>query len=180
MDALKRLAAAALLVWAGAVLAQTDSRGAEAQIKAAFLFKFGGFVEWPPAAFARQDSPFVIGVAGAEAIAAELERMVAGRTVQGRPVLVQRLRRGESLAGLHMLFVGQPEAARLADMLSPARDQPLLVVTDWEGALSRGGTINFVTVEGKVRFDVALPQGERRQLKISSRLLSVARRVFSG
>ena len=180
MDALKRLAAAALLVWAGSVLAQTDHRGAEAQIKAAFLFKFGGFVEWPPAAFARQDSPFVIGVAGAEAIAAELERMVAGRTLHGRPVLVQRLRRGESLAGLHVLFVGQPDAARLADMLAPARDQPLLVVTDWEGALSRGGTINFVTVDDKVRFDVALPQGERRQLKISSRLLSVARRVFSG
>jgi hypothetical protein len=155
-------------------------RNAEAQIKAAFLYKFGGFVEWPARAFERADSAFTIGVLGADAVAAELEQVVTNRTVQGRPIAVRRLKRGQSLAGLHMLFVGSPESARIADLLGAAKGQPLLVVSESEDALSHGSMINFVAVEDKVRFDVALPSAERGQLKISARLLAVARKVISS
>jgi len=167
------------LLAAASALGQGD-RASEAQVKAAFLYKFGGFIEWPAAAFSRADSAFVIGVLGAEGAAAELERVVAARNIQGRSVAVHRLKRGESLAGLHLLFVGQSESGRLAEVLAAAKGQPLLVVTETEDALTKGSMINFITVEDKVRFDVALPQAERGQLKISARLLAVARKVITS
>ena len=82
--------------------------------------------------------------------------------------------------GLHLLFVGQSEAGRLAEILGAAKGRPLLVVTETEDALTRGSMINFITVDDKVRFDVALPQAERGQLRISARLLGVARTVITS
>ena len=155
-------------------------RASETQVKAAFLYKFGSFVEWPLRAFARPETGFAIGVLGADAVATELEQLASGRTVQGRPITVQRLKRGEPVTGLHLLFVGQSEAVRLGEILSAAKGQPLLVVTDTDDALTRGSMINFITVDDKVRFDVALPQAERGQLKISARLLAVARKVITS
>jgi hypothetical protein len=160
---------------------QAPAQGAsEVQVKAAYLYQFGGFVEWPPRAFTGPDGVFSIGVVGADAMAAELERIVATRQIQGRQVAVRRLRPGEPLQGLQVLFVGAGETARLPEILSPAHAAPLLVVTESDGALAHGGVINFVVADNRVRFDVALPQAERRQLRISSRLLGVARRVVQG
>jgi hypothetical protein len=172
-----------LALFLAALLAagQAPAQGAsELQVKAAYLYQFGGFVEWPPRAFAGPDGVFSIGVVGADAMAAELERIVATRQIQGRQVAVRRLRPGEPLQGLQVLFVGAGEAARLPEILSPAYAAPLLVVTESDGALAQGGVINFVVADNRVRFDVALPQAERRQLRISSRLLGVARRVVQG
>lgn len=152
----------------------------ETQIKAAFLYKFGAFVEWPAGALGQPGSTFIIGVMGADELAAELAQVVAGRTVQGRQVVVRKLRRDEPLAGLHVLFVGRAEAARLPEIAAAIKGQPLLVVTDSENSLSRGSMINFVEVGDKVRFDVALPPAERGHLRISARLLAVARKVVSG
>ena len=163
-----------------AALAQGDSRPGEAQIKAAFLYKFGDFVQWPPASFARADAPFAIGVMGADDVAAALEQLVANRTVQGHPVVVRRVRPGESLARLHMLFIGQSDAPRLAETLAAAKGQALLTVTESDNALSHGSMINFVAEDQRVRFDIAPASAERGQLKISSRLLAVARRVITS
>ncbi|HWM44705.1 MAG TPA: YfiR family protein [Burkholderiales bacterium] len=176
---IRTLALAAALTAPGLAAAQAE-RAAEIQIKAAFLYKFGGFIEWPPAAFERAESAFTIGVLGADAMAAELERATTGRTVQGRPVAVRKLRRGEPLAGLHVLFVGQQEAAKLAEILTAVKGSMPLIVTESENALTQGSMINFVSSEDKVRFDVALPPAERGQLRISARLLAVARKVVSG
>ena len=163
-----------------AAAAQVESRSSEAQIKAAFLYKFGEFVQWPPASFARADAPFAIGVMGAEEVAAALEQLVANRTVQGRPVLVRRVRAGESLARLHMLFIGPADAPRLAETLAAAKGQALLTVTESDNALAQGSMINFVAEDQRVRFDIAPGSAERGQLKISSRLLAVARRVITS
>lgn len=152
----------------------------EIQVKAAYLYQFGGFVEWPPQAFAGPDGAFHIGVIGADAIADELEQVVATRQVQGRQVAVRRLRAGEPLAGLQVLFVGAGEAPRLPEILAGTQGAPLLVVTESDDALAHGSMINFVAVDNRVRFDVALPQAQRRRLRISSRLLGVARRVVQG
>lgn len=177
MVLLKTLLAAALLAVPLLGAAQ-DER--EIEIKAAFLYKFGAFVEWPNDAFSGPDGVFVIGVVGADALAAELDRVVTGRLVQERNVVVRRLRRGEPFGRLHVLFVGQGEAPRLAEILAVTKGQPVLTVTEADNALAQGSMINFVAVGQKVRFDVALPPAERDRLKISSRLLAVARRVVSG
>ena len=175
-----RSALALVFFWAAGAMAQVDTRSAEIRIKAAFLYRFGDFVEWPQGAFARPDGAFVIGVLGAEDIAAELERVVADRKIQGRPVMVKRLRRGEPVAGMHMLFLGESESARSGEVLAAARGHPVLTVTEGANGLRSGSVINFVAVDEKVRFDVALAAAERSQLKISSRLLGVARKVVAS
>jgi hypothetical protein len=159
--------------------AQTD-RSAETQIKATFLYKFAGFIEWPAGAFAAPDSPIEIGVLGADALAGELENIVSGRTVHGRPLAIRRLKRGEPTAGLHALFVGHAESGHIEEVLNKAKGQALLVVTESEDAQPRGSVINFVTVDDKVRFDIAPPPASPGNIRISARLLGVARKVIPG
>src|SRR5258708_4490620 len=113
-----RLAFVAALLWAQAGFAQTENRPADVQSKAACLYKLGDSVQWPRVGLARADAPFVIGVLAADDLAGGLEQLVANRSVQGHPVAVRRVRRGEPLAGLHVLFIGQAESARLAETRS--------------------------------------------------------------
>jgi len=159
--------------------AQADAQVDEYRVKAAFLYKFGSYIEWPSGSFARADSAVTIGVMGADALAEELTQIVAGRNVNGRPVRVRKLRPGDPIASLHVLFVGRGEGGRLAEILAAARGQALLTVTESEGGLELGSMINFVVVEDKVRFDIAPPPSESSNLKISARLLGVARKVVS-
>ena len=175
MAALRRLLAATLLAACAAAAAQGSP---EIQVKAAFLYKFGGFVEWPAESYADADGAFVIGVLGADALASELEGVVKGRMVQERRVSVRRLRRGEPLGRLQMLFIGAAESARLPEIVAATQGKPVLLVTESESSTSRGSMINFVEVDNKLRFDVAIAPAERDHLKISARLLSVARRVL--
>lgn len=149
----------------------------EHEVKAAFLYKFLSFVEWPAQSFARADSPIVIGVLGADEVHASLEQAVQGRLAQNRPVQVRRLKDGERPAGLQVLFVGRAATASLPK-LAPAPG--VLVVAEAEGALDQGAMINFLRSEGRVRFEVAPEAAERRGLRISSRMLAVAQHVKPG
>ena len=148
------------------------------RIKAAFLYKFVAYVEWPPKTFADPDSPIVIGVAGADEVAQELERAVAGRTAGGRPIQVLKLdREANVVVCCHVLFVGDRERSSVAEMLANARGHPVLTVTDLEGDHPRESVINFLTVEDRVRFDINRKAAERNGLQLRSQLLGVARRV---
>ncbi len=170
------LAATALLV----PVAAAPQGAGETRIKAAFLYKFPSFVEWPAQAFPGPDAPFTIGVLAADALADELRQAVAGRTVNGRKIAVRQLRRGEQPAGVHVLYIGQVEGARVAEALKAVRGQAVLTVTETAEALALGSMITFVVADDKVRFDVALPPAEEGQLRISARLLAVARKVVGG
>jgi hypothetical protein len=175
--------AAARLFGAGAAAALPPARaqpaaGGEHQIKAAFLYKFLAFVEWPATVFTRPDAPLVIGVLGAEAMADELAQATGQRQVNGRAVVVRKLQAGGPMAGLHVLFVGRAESPRAPAVLSRAKGQPLLVVSEADDVFAQGSTINFLVIGDKVRFDVALGPAEQAGLKISARLLAVARRVL--
>jgi hypothetical protein len=174
-------ALAALFVGlAGPAQAQTAAADAEYQVKAAFLYKFLSFVEWPAATFRQAEAPVVIGVLGAEALADELSRVVVSRTVAGRPVSVRRFSAGDPVANLHVLFVGRAHDSRLPSIVGAAAGQALLIVTEADDGLRSGSIINFLVVDDKVRFDVALHRAEHAGLRISARLLSVARRVVTN
>jgi hypothetical protein len=160
--------------------AQSDLRAAEYKVKAAFLYKFASYVEWPPEVFEGPESPFVIGAAGADALGDELAQVVAGRSIGGRPVVARKVRRGEPVIGLHILFIGRSDGGRPSDILASAKGRPVLTVTESEDAFALGSMINFVIVGDKVRFDVALREAEAANLKVSARLLSVARKVLAG
>jgi hypothetical protein len=157
--------------------AQAEPVAEEYQVKAAYLYKFLGFVEWPPQVFQTPQSPFVIGVVGADALADELAQVVASRQVNGRPAVARKLRVGEPLTGVHLLFIGRDVGTRAAAVLAAVKDKSTLTVTESEEAFAAGSAINFVVIDDKVRFDVALRSAETSNLKISSRLLGVARRV---
>ena len=163
----------------GPSLAQSEGQASEYRVKAAFLYKFGSYVEWPDRVFARGDSPVAIGVVGADALAEELAQIIVGRNVNGRPLSVRKVRAGESIAGLHVLFIGRADGGRLAEILAAAKGRPVLTVTESDEALQLGSVINFVVVDDKVRFDVALAPADLGSLKISARLLAVARKVVS-
>jgi hypothetical protein len=166
-----------LLAFVGVQSALAQVGPQEHQVKAAFLFKFLTFVEWPPEAFSRSDSPYVIGVLGGEDVVSELRQLVPGRPVNGRPVAVRRLQPGEPLSGVHAVFVARNESARLPVIVKVAQSQPLLIVTELDGALEEGSVINFLVADGRVRFEVALDSAERSKLRISSRMLAVAQNV---
>jgi hypothetical protein len=160
--------------------AAEDARALEHRVKAAFLYQFAGYVEWPPAMFAQADTPVAIGVIGAEPLAAELSQVVTGRTIAGRTVTVRRIKAGESLAGVHILFIGKAESTRLVQLSQTAQPRSILTVTETDGALAQGSIINFVIAERRVRFEVALDTAEKSGLKLSSRLLAVAQDVRGG
>ncbi|MGA8259908.1 MAG: YfiR family protein [Arenicellales bacterium] len=149
----------------------------EYQIKAAFLYKFGSYVEWPKGSSESGQSSFTIAVIGADDLVGYLSRMVKDRMVGGKPVVVRRLRPGAVPAGIQVLFIGRAAQEDTASILASVRNEPVLTVTESSRTESAGGVINFVIVDNRVRFDVALSSARRRNLKISSRLLEVARRV---
>jgi len=173
------LAAFVLLANPPDCAAQSD-RAAEHQVKAAFLYKFASYVEWPESAFARPDTPITIAVLGEEPLAVELEQAAAGRTVNDRRIAVRRVKAGESLAGIHILFVGKPESGRLGQIVQSALAQSILTVTESDGALAQGSVINFLVADRRVRFEISLQSAERSKLRLSSRLLAVAAQVRPG
>jgi hypothetical protein len=150
----------------------------ERRVKAAFLYKFLGYAEFPPGAFADAGAPLTIGVLDADDVAAELARIVAGRTVGNRAVVVRVLREGEGPVPVHMLFVGGFEGVRVNRLLR--QSSGMLVVTECDCSLPAGSVINFRIIDERVRFDVALDAAERNGIKLSSRLLTVANHVQKG
>ena len=150
----------------------------ERRVKAAFLYKFLGYAEFPADAFPGPGAPLTIGVVDADDLAEELARIVSGRTVGNRGIAVRRLAESEIGAPVHMLFVGGIDAGRVGRLLRQAG--ALLVVTESENALPQGSAINFHIVDERVRFDVALDAAEKNGVKLSSRLLTVANHVQKG
>ncbi|MES2901134.1 MAG: YfiR family protein [Pseudomonadota bacterium] len=176
------LLAVALPAWtlAAHALAQagTPRPVLERQVKAAYLYKFAGFVEWPEHSFKGADSALIIGVAGSELLAEQLERMVAGRHVNGHPVTVRRLRAGDALAALHILFVDHSmERAAAGAVYAAARGHSILTVTDAHDGLADGAMIAFVMADERLRFEVGLRLAQASGLRISARMLAVAHKV---
>jgi hypothetical protein len=174
------LAAAAGMVPASAQVVVDESAAAlERSVKAAFVFKFAGFVEWPAEALP-PDAPIRIGVMGEETIVREITEAASSRTVEGRRVLAKLVEPGDSLHGVHILFMRDPAFRKLVDEVAGLKPEAMLIVTESPGALERGSIVNFAVDDGRVRFDLSIEAAERRGLKLSSRLITVARRVVGG
>ncbi len=174
------LVAAVLLGIVGSVssLRGQVSSPSEAQIKAAFLYNFAKFVEWPPEAFAEPISPIIIGVAGDESFEDILDHIVNDKMVQGRKLLVKRWKRNQSSHLYHILFIGAPESNALAEILQNIKGESVLTVGETDGFAQRGGVINFILSDNKVRFEINRKSAETVGLKISSKLLALAKTVW--
>lgn len=147
---------------------------AERRIKAAYLYRFAGYTEWPPAAFTRGDTPLVVGIWGNDDLADDLTGLVATRTIEGRRLEVRRVKDAGGLAGLHVLFIARDRGARLAEAMASPQLGMALVVTESPGALHQGSALNFLSIDGQIRFELSLEAAEKRGLKLSSRLVAVS------
>ena len=121
----------------------------------------------------------MIGVVARDAIADEIARTAASLSVDGRPLKVRRLHPGDSIADVHLIYVASSEDRRLAETLAAVKGRPILVVTESSEAVELGSMINFVVVDNKVRFDISPHSAESSRLRISARLLSVARTLIA-
>ena len=143
-------------------------------VKAAFLYRFASYVEWPADA---PSGPLLIGVIGSEEIADQLEELLPRMTVNGRPAQVRRIGEADDLDGVHILYVAPQAMKRSRSWRKSLGARPVLVVTDMDGGLDSGSVINFIEANRNVRFEISLLAADRAHLKITSALLSVAARV---
>jgi hypothetical protein len=171
------LKAVLCLCLAGALPSALAQQATDAAVKAAYLYHFLPYVDWPPSSLAAADAPLVVGIAGAEAVRAELQAIVAGRTVRGHPVALRALNDVDPIEGLHAVFVGRD--ASHARLLERLRGRPVLVITDSLQGREPGSMLNFVPVQGRIRFEASPTAAERAGLKLGARLLAVAERVIS-
>lgn len=168
------------LVTISPVSASAQSRGREYDVKAVFLFNFAHFVEWPPAAFAGSNTPLCIAVLGENTFGKALDETIRGESIQNRKLRVQYFRKVEDVKNCQLLFVSKSEKARLNQILTAVKSQPILTVSDIEDFATRGGVIKFFPEGSQLRFQINPTAATQAGLKLSSQLLSLGKIVNPG
>jgi hypothetical protein len=173
-----------LSVVAACLLIAPSNRGQSDQpteyaVKAAFLFNFTKFVEWPESAFSGANSPMVIGIVGDDPFGDSLARIVAGQKVEGRAIVIWNKHYGEDLRGCHVLFISASESRHGRQILADLQATAVLTVSDIEGFAQAGGIMQFVMEDNHVRFVINLDAAAHKQLHVSAKLLALAR-VING
>ena len=171
-----RLAAAAALLGAQALPPAAQEAVYDAdQVKAAFLYHFGTYVQWPTPA--PETEAITIAVLDEPTVAAQLATFLPGRRIAGRVVEVVPIDAIGEVGGAEIVFIGREHNARLEELIAALEQRPALVVTDADDGLERGAMVNFKIVDSRVRFEISVPRAEEAGLRLSSRLLSAALRV---
>ena len=155
-----------------------ESINREYPLKALFLYNFGGYIDWPTDAFANKQSPFVIGVLGTAPIEATLKELAASKTIAGRRIVVEHFDTVSDIRPCHILFITRKISQQQQRMaLATLKNQHVLIVGESEGFADQGGTVNFFIEANKVRFEINPDAAKEQELKISSKLLSLAKIV---
>jgi len=159
--------------------AQTNS-SSEYQVKAAFLFHFAQFVEWPEETFASANSPLTYCTIGEDPFHGSLDAALNGKTIGARSFRVMHFKQPQEIQGCQVLFIGAKEKKLAAAILGNAKGNSVLTVGESEHFVQDGGMIGFLLEENKIRFEVNLEAAQKANLKISSRLLALAKSVLGG
>lgn len=154
------------------------------QVKAAFIYNFIKFVEWPEESFSEKNSPYVIGVLGtdpffeSDLLLNYLNQAVEGKTINNREILVKPASpRISDFKDCHLVFISASEKNRMKEILAGLNQPGLLTISETDNFCEQGGMINFFMASGKVRFEINAKAAEKAGLKISSKLLNVAKIV---
>ena len=148
----------------------------EYQVKAAYLYNFPRFIEWPSSVHWDDQASITLCILGEDPFGGALEP-AQGKIVKGRKMVIKHCAKLDQLDKCHLLFVSRSEEKNLPEILAKIKNWNTLTVSDMEGFAQSGGVINFVTVEKKIRFEINLDAAERADLKISSKLLRLAKIV---
>ena len=170
---------ASLLLLLGLLLTPVISRAqpaqpSEHQIKAAFIFNFAKFVEWPVAAFTNAATPMVVGVLGENPFGPDLEAAIRNKFINQHPLEVNTFVEPAAATNCHILFISRSEKKRLPEILQALSSLGVLTVSEMDGFIEAGGMINFVKDNNKMRFQINEPAAKKSGFKISSKLLSLA------
>jgi hypothetical protein len=152
----------------------------EYDVKAAFLFNFAQFVEWPPESFASAESPIVIGVLGEDPFGPALDQLISQEPVNGRRTVVRRFERVEDVDVCHLLFINVRNPARLAAAIGALNKRATLTVGDAEPFLDQGGMIQFVTQNNRIKLRINLDVATAAGLTLSSKLLRPAQIITTA
>jgi hypothetical protein len=168
-----------LIFGGGFAWAQNGSapKFSEYEIKAAFLFNFMQFVEWPADASTNAEAPLLIGVLGEDPFGSMLEKTIQGETLHGRPLAIKRTQQITDLKDCHLIFICRNEKAHLTEILGALRGCPALTVSDVEPFCRHGGMIGLINEGGRIRFEINQAAAEQCKLKISSKLLRLGRQT---
>ena len=158
-----------------ATASRADGPSREYQVKAAFLYNFVQFIEWPEQAFANAQSPIVITVVGENPFGGAIELVTRGKLVRGREIVVRYAPNTAAATGSHVLFIAaapnRPPAQAVKDAAGPGR----LTVSDADGFVAGGGCVQFYAEENRLRFSINTSAAARAGLKVSAKLLQLAK-----
>lgn len=149
----------------------------EYEVKAAFLYNFAKFVEWPSETAPKASETFVIGILGKDPFGRQLEDQFNGKIIQDRKLVFTRLSGLQEVSRCQVVFISASEAHALGTILNTLQDPPVLTVSDMDQFIQRGGMVGFTLEGNRVRFNVNLDAAEKARLKISSQLLKLAKTV---
>ena len=172
-----KLTAAFGVLLATSALGQETSQAPEYRIKAAFLYNFAVYTEWPASMFEKSDSPIVVAIVGDDPFGKELDAAVRGKTVHGRAIEIRRHKAADDVSACHLLFLSGSEAKQLPHILRRFPEAKPLTVAETDDFCRSGGVIRFFVDENKVRFEVNTDAAVRARLKLSSKLLHLAKVV---
>lgn len=157
-----------------------NAQPSEYQIKAAFLYNFAKFVEWPAQAFARPTSPIIIGVLGENVFGGDLEKTIHGKAINSHPLQFKKIDSVAEATNCQILFISPSEKNHLPDILEGLRSASVLTVSETDNFTAEGGMINFITEKvgnsRTIHFQINNEAAKKAGLTISSKLLSLAAR----
>jgi hypothetical protein len=160
--------------------ARAQSQAEEYRVKAALLFRFAQFIEWPPEAFKDASDPVNFCTVGDDPFDGALDDAVAGKKIGARVIRVLHPRGPENVKGCQLLFVGAKESKRIPVILASAHDSPIVTVGESDGFAQKGGVINFLLEDKKIRFEINAGAAQQAGIKISSRLMLLAKNVLGN
>ncbi len=147
----------------------------EHEVKAAYVYNFAKFVDWPENAFPLNNSPITIGIIGDVEFGILMEKAVKDKMIQERAVRIQNLKWPADLRGCQIVYVTSSEQRRFRQIAESVRNSPVLTITEVEDRSQDKGILNLFIEGGKVQFEINSAGAEQARLKISSKLLRLAR-----
>jgi hypothetical protein len=146
----------------------------EYQLKAAFLFNFTQFVEWPAGSFSTPKSPIIIGILGSNPFGSYMNELVTGEEVNGRPLVVQHYKTAEEVKACHVLFINIPKQQKPENIIAGLKGKNILTVGESENFIKEGGIIKFSMIDNKIHFQINPEAAKTAGLIVSSKLLRLA------
>lgn len=157
------------------LLCGADEPSQEYKVKAAFIYNFARFTEWPQSVFSSADTPFVIAVVGTDPFNGALTQAVAGKKVGTRPVEIRHYDSADKIESCQILFIPTTDDESQVQIIRKVENNHVLTVGESDNFDSNGGSVRFFTDENKMRFEINTDATDQAQLRLSSKLLKLAR-----